>query len=95
LHGVGHVLPKKDFLLREGRIDVEVGQRITQQDSRFSHDLLERTRQMRHHYQEHYRQMCKRIETEDYWAPYWGYVRKYMGREFSVDFVDVASNIQS
>ena len=70
LHGLGHVLPKRDFMLREGRIDVEVGQRITQDDKRFSDDLLERTRQMRHYYQEYYQQMCQRIETDDYWAPY-------------------------
>ena len=70
LHGLGHVLPKRDFMLREGRIDVEVGQRITQDDKRFSDDLLERTRQMRHYYQEYYQQMCQRIETDEYWAPY-------------------------
>ena len=70
LHGVGHVLPKRDFMLREGRIDVEVGQRIAQDDERFSHNLLERTKQMRHYYQDHYRQMCQRLETDAYWEPY-------------------------
>ena len=70
LHGVGHVLPKRDFMLREGRIDVELGLRIPQDDERFSGNLLERTRQMRHYYQQHYAELCRRIETDDYWAPY-------------------------
>ena len=66
LHGVGHVLPKRDFLLREGRIDVEVGRRMALDGQA----LLAFTRHMRHHYQEHYAQMCQRLETEDYWASY-------------------------
>ena len=78
LHGPGHVLPKRDFMLREGQITVEVGQRITSDDDRFSDDLLERTRQMRHHYQEHYASMCSRIETSGYWRSYRRYVEKYM-----------------
>jgi 1-acyl-sn-glycerol-3-phosphate acyltransferase len=81
LHGVGHVLPKRDFMLREGSIDVEVGERIPLDDKRFSSDLLERTRQMRHFYQEHYQQMCQRLETEKYWAPYRKYAKMYGGRD--------------
>ena len=72
LHGPGHVLPKRDFLLREGRIDVEVGRRLTVVEP-----LLDFTKKMRHHYQEHYQQMCERIETADYFAPYRKYVGKY------------------
>ena len=51
-------------------IDVEVGSRIRLDDERFADDLLERTRQMRHYYQERYDAMCQRIETDEYWAPY-------------------------
>jgi len=71
IHGAGHVLPKCDFLLRKGRIDVEVGKRLPAANRQASQATLrERTRQMRHHYQEHYRQMCLRIETAGYWEPY-------------------------
>ena len=66
LHGVGHVLPKRDFLLRKGRIDVEVGRRMPVGQS----PLLDFTREMRHHYQAHYDEICQRIETDAYWAPY-------------------------
>ena len=70
LHGVGHVLPKKDFMLREGQINVEVQSRIPQSHPAFSHDLVERTKQMRHYYQNHYGELCNKLETEAYWAPY-------------------------
>ena len=66
LHGVGHVLPKRDFLLRRGRIDVEVGRRMSVGQS----PLLQFTREMRHYYQMHYDEICQRIETDAYWAPY-------------------------
>ena len=66
LHGVGHVLPKRDFLLRKGRIDVEVGRRMSVGQS----PLLQFTREMRHYYQTHYDEICQRIETDAYWAPY-------------------------
>ena len=73
LHGVGHVLPKRDFLLRKGRIDVEVGRRMPVGQS----PLLEFTREMRHHYQEHYQQMCEAIENDNYWKPYRKYTETY------------------
>ena len=77
LHGAGHVLPKKDFMLRQGRIDVEVHERSKLDDPRFSSDLLTRTKQMRAYYKEHYAAMCELIETADYWRPYQKYIEKY------------------
>ena len=73
LHGVGHVLPKRDFMLREGTIDVEVGKRIPLDDPHYSQDLLTRTKEVRHFYQAHYKTMCERLETPAYWAPYQKY----------------------
>ena len=73
LHGVGHVLPKRDFMLREGTIDVEVGKRIPLDDPHYSQDLLTRTKEVRHLYQSHYKKMCERLETPAYWAPYQKY----------------------
>lgn len=63
LHGVGQVLPKCEFRLHEGAIHVEVGARIPLGDERYSKDLLERTRQMRHHYQARYQEMCYKYES--------------------------------
>ena len=82
LHGPGHVLPKRDFMLRKGRIDVEIGERITsKQNQNASATLLERAKQTRHHYQEYYQQMCSRIETDDYWAPYRRLANYYRNQE--------------
>lgn len=78
LHGAGHVLPKNDFMLRQGRIDVEVQKRIPWDDPHFSNDLLTRTKQMRAYYRKHYSEICERTETEAYWAPYRRYIKKYM-----------------
>ena len=63
LHGVGRVLPKRDFMLHEGTIRVEVGRRIPLDDERYSSNLLERTHQMRRLYQEHYKEMCYQFDT--------------------------------
>jgi 1-acyl-sn-glycerol-3-phosphate acyltransferase len=63
LHGVGRVLQKREFRLHKGDIHVEVGARIPLDDARFSQDLLERTRQMRHMYQTHYHELCLRYDT--------------------------------
>ena len=45
LHGVGHVLPKRDFMLRRGSMHAEVGRRITPDDSRYGADYKARTYQ--------------------------------------------------
>ena len=39
--------------------------------------LLAFTREMRHHYQEHYQQMCEAIENDNYWKPYRKYTETY------------------
>ena len=68
IHGVGHVLPKEDFMLRKGRIDIQVMPRITPDDVRFSKDYSPRSREVRHYYQEIYKKWCDELETPDYYA---------------------------
>ena len=75
LHGAGYVLPKRDFLLRSGEINIEVGQRV--RFDRYDDQGLEANeairlmaKNMRHHYQKHYAEMRRRIETEAYLQPY-------------------------
>ena len=75
LHGAGYVLPKRDFLLRSGEINIEVGQRV--RFDRYDDQGLEANeairlmaKNMRHHYQKHYAEMRRRIETEVYLQPY-------------------------
>lgn len=73
LHGVGHVLPKKDFMLRKGSIYVQIERRISKQQWADSNDplaLLHTTKKMHHYYIDHYKELCDRLETEEYLKPY-------------------------
>lgn len=81
LHGVGHVLPKRDFMLREGSIHVEVEKRISLDNPHFAGTLLERTKLFRHYFVEHYQDMQKRIETPSYFVPYIRYQYMYKGMD--------------
>jgi 1-acyl-sn-glycerol-3-phosphate acyltransferase len=68
IHGVGHVLPKKEFMLRKGEIHIQVMPRITPDDSRFSRDYPSRTKDIRRYYVDEYRKLCLEKETPDYYA---------------------------
>jgi len=68
IHGVGHVLPKEDFMLRKGRIHIQVMPRITPDDERFSKNYSPRSRDVRHYYQDAYKKLCDEIETPDYYV---------------------------
>jgi 1-acyl-sn-glycerol-3-phosphate acyltransferase len=93
LHGAGHVLPKRDFMLRKGTIHVEVQRRVTidelLQKHRATHsdkqgtsespadETLAKaevdrivTHEMHHYYQQHYAELCQRLETDAYWEPF-------------------------
>ncbi len=68
LHGVGHVLPKNEFMLRKGQIHIQIMPRITPDDSRFSQGYSSRSREVRRYYQTEYQKMCDAIETPAYYA---------------------------
>ncbi|MDR3260644.1 MAG: 1-acyl-sn-glycerol-3-phosphate acyltransferase [Tannerella sp.] len=68
VHGVGHALPKQEFMLRKGAIHVRVMERITLHDARFSPDYSLRSRQVRRFYQEQYQALCREIETPEYYS---------------------------
>lgn len=68
-HGIGHVFPKKEFLLRKGSVDVEILPRIKPGDPlRNPADYAETARNMRAFYVEEYDRMCRTFETPDYFA---------------------------
>lgn len=82
LHGVGHVLPKKDFMLRQGSIHMEIGQRIRpipQTDS--PSDILRITRDVHRMYVNNYNGICERIENYQYFLPYVRYKYMYKGHD--------------
>jgi 1-acyl-sn-glycerol-3-phosphate acyltransferase len=68
IHGVGHVLPKEEFMLRKGRIHIRVMPRITPNDNRFRKDYSSRSLDVRHYYQAEYKKLCRELETPAYYA---------------------------
>lgn len=75
LHGIGHVLPKQDFMLRQGAMYTEIGQRIAPDDGRYGPDYKARTSAIRNLYRTHYAAICARREGADYYA--WYVCEKY------------------
>jgi 1-acyl-sn-glycerol-3-phosphate acyltransferase len=79
VHGAGHVLPKKDFMLRQGAIHVEVTQRIPAGSSAMGSDVRERTLAFRHFYIRHFDELRQQQETSAYFVPYVRYKYMYKG----------------
>ena len=80
LHGVGHVLPKRELMLRPGRITVTVGKRVPADDASWGDDSRSRTQAFHRYYIGWYDELCARYEDESYRAPYvrYGYLYKGM-----------------
>ena len=74
LHGADHVLPKTDFMLREGTVTMEVGGRIAP-----GGDYRLMTRQVHGMYLERFDQMCRRLQTASYLSKYVMYKYLYKG----------------
>jgi len=72
IHGIGHALPKQEFLMRKGEVNVFVEKRISINNEQLiiNNDLglLEFTKDMRKFYQQKYDEHAKEIETPDYLA---------------------------
>ncbi|MDR2469072.1 MAG: 1-acyl-sn-glycerol-3-phosphate acyltransferase [Tannerella sp.] len=68
IHGIGHVLPKPEFMLRKGRIHIRIMERIRLNDARFSPDYAPRSKEIRRFYREAYQTLCCELETPDYYS---------------------------
>jgi 1-acyl-sn-glycerol-3-phosphate acyltransferase len=68
IHGMGHVLPKADFMLRKGAVRVEILDRITPENKNYGETYLQRAKQIRRMYTEIYKGLASMIETPDYYA---------------------------
>lgn len=68
IHGIGHILPKQEFMLRKGEIHIQVMKRITLDDARFSTGYSQRSREIRRYYREEYGALCREVETPDYYS---------------------------
>ncbi len=85
VHGIGHVLPKKEFILRKGRVDIKILPNIDLNGtSWFTLDnTKEIAQEVKKYYKEEYSQMCKEIETPEYFKDqvYHNYI--YKGAEIA------------
>ena len=81
-HGIGHMFPKKEFLLRKGEVHIKILDRIKPDNSTFrlQKTVLETTKLVRKLYKETYQQMSKEIETPDYYKDLVLYNYIYKGR---------------
>lgn len=83
IHGVGHVLPKKDFMLRKGSIYMEITQRISPEDTSFGIDFKQRTSALHKYYIQHFAQIGREKEDTAYYLPYVAY--KYMYKGYAIE----------
>lgn len=74
LHGTGHVLPKNDFMLREGTIDMEVGTRMAPDG-----DYRTLAKSYRRLYIDRMEEMREKYETPEYLSKYVMYKYLYKG----------------
>ncbi len=78
IHGFGHVLPKRDFMLREGEIYGEVLPRVALTDA--GADSKSRAKWFRTFYLSEYERVRRERETPEYFAPYINLQYAYKGK---------------
>ena len=66
IHGVGHLLPKKELMLRKGEIHINVLPRMTY--DAMGDTYAERAKNMRKFYKDEYAKLAAEVETADYYA---------------------------
>ena len=68
IHGMGHILPKQDFMLRKGSVTVEIMDRIKSQDKTYGENYSSRAKMIRAMYREHYNMLASEIEIPGYFS---------------------------
>ena len=80
IHGANHVMPKKDFVLREGQLYVEIGQRMPVEEVK-SMESRALTSQFHKYYIEHFEEVRRQREDTEYVLPFVRYKYIYKGNE--------------
>ena len=80
IHGAHHVMPKKDFVLREGQLYIEIGERKSANEVA-AIDARALTSQFHAHYVEHFAELRKQLENTEYVLPFVRYKYIYKGNE--------------
>jgi 2-polyprenyl-3-methyl-5-hydroxy-6-metoxy-1,4-benzoquinol methylase len=66
IHGTGYAMTKNDFYLKNGRINIEVGERIRQGDSLFGDGYAEQTRNIGRYFRRRYTLLADANERDGY-----------------------------
>lgn len=82
IHGLVDVLPKRDFMLRRGKVTLEVHKRMSSAEIQ-EKSTIELTKTWHKWYVSQYEVMSRRIENIDYWLPYVRY--SYMYKSYGVE----------
>ena len=80
VHGANHVMPKKDFVLREGQLYVEIGQRMSAEEVK-TMEARALASHFRHYYIEHFEDIRRERENTEYVLPFVRYKYIYKGLE--------------
>lgn len=80
IHGASHVMPKKDFVLREGRISVEIGKRMPAEMVQ-AVDARALTSQCHKYYIQRFDEIRNQRENTGYVLPFVRYKYIYKGNE--------------
>ena len=80
IHGAHDVMPKKDFVLREGQLNVEIGQRMIANEVK-SMETRELTSYFHEFYIKKFEAIRKKYENVDYVLPYVKYKYIYKGND--------------
>ncbi|MBR5911336.1 MAG: 1-acyl-sn-glycerol-3-phosphate acyltransferase [Bacteroidales bacterium] len=80
VHGANHVMPKKDFVLREGQISVEIGQRMPAEEVK-SFETRALTSRFHKYYIAHFEEVRRQRENTAYVLPFVRYKYVYKGNE--------------
>ncbi len=80
VHGANHVMPKKDFVLREGQIHVEIGQRMSADDVK-AMETRALTKHFHRFYMERFEEIRRQRENTEYVLPFVRYKYIYKGMD--------------
>jgi 1-acyl-sn-glycerol-3-phosphate acyltransferase len=91
IHGLGHVLPKKEMMLRKGQITIKVGDRIAFEDYHKLGEYQEVSKWFRKQIIETYNRLSAEIETADYRAD--GVLHNYVYKGIDIEW-NVRNNLR-
>ncbi len=68
IHGNSEVLPKGSFIIRDGKITIELLPKINAHDTKYGKNYSERAKQLGAYFRNEFRRLRDEIEDEDYWT---------------------------